>query len=60
MSKANYALCEGCDNKAFYTGEDDLPEGIVVWHEACLAKSRKAELDPVRNRPVRGRSADLR
>jgi hypothetical protein len=45
MSKANYAPCEGCGDKAFYVGEGGLPDGIVIWHEACLAKSRRAEPD---------------
>jgi hypothetical protein len=37
MSSANYAHCEGCERKAFYTGEEDIPEGVVIWHETCLA-----------------------
>jgi len=36
MSGANYEYCPGCDSKALYTGEEDVPDGVVIWHQACL------------------------
>ena len=44
MSEANYAYCPVCDTKALYTGEDDLPEGVLVMHDKC----QRAELDAAR------------
>lgn len=35
MSGANYLYCPGCETKALYVGDDDLPDGIEVWHAAC-------------------------
>lgn len=40
MSGANYEYCPGCDNKALYVGEEEVPDGVVVWHETCLATDR--------------------
>ena len=38
MSGANYEFCPGCDRKAFYAGDADVPETVVIWHQACLDK----------------------
>jgi hypothetical protein len=43
VSGANYEFCPGCDLKALYMGEEDVPDGVEVWHEKCLA-DRRAEL----------------
>jgi hypothetical protein len=41
MSGANYEFCPGCDSKALYMGEEDVPDGVVVWHEKCLAGAKE-------------------
>lgn len=46
MSSANYAHCEGCERKAFYAGEEDIPEGVVIWHQACLDARDPAAVTP--------------
>lgn len=39
MSGANYEWCPGCERKALYVGEDDVPDGVEVWHAECRAKA---------------------
>jgi hypothetical protein len=40
MSGANYEYCPGCESKALYMGEYDVPDGVEVWHGKCLAADR--------------------
>lgn len=35
MSGANYEYCPGCDQKALYVGDQDVPEGVEAWHAKC-------------------------
>jgi hypothetical protein len=42
VSGANYAYCGGCDKKALYVGEEDLPENVSVMHDDCLDAMHKA------------------
>jgi hypothetical protein len=39
MSGSNYESCPGCDRKALYVGDQDVPEGVEVWHAACRTAS---------------------
>ena len=39
MSYSDYEHCPGCDGKTIYMGDrGECPEGVVTWHETCLAK----------------------
>lgn len=38
MSAANYALCDSCDGKVFYVGDEDIPLDAVVTHVDCQIK----------------------
>lgn len=47
MSYANYAHCPACDGKTHYIGEDDLREGVSVWHDKCLADREASVVAPL-------------
>jgi hypothetical protein len=57
MSGANYEFCPGCDSKALYMGEEEVPDGVVVWHEKCLT-ARLADQARRIYRDVRALMAD--
>ncbi|MBO0813610.1 MAG: hypothetical protein J2P30_00425 [Actinobacteria bacterium] len=50
MSGANYMWCPVCGTKALYVGEEDIPEGIVIAHGACLDKAVDAATTAERDR----------
>lgn len=52
MSYADYEICPGCDRKALYSGEEDVPEGIEVWHASCRAEQATAAATAERERIV--------
>ena len=37
MAHADYEHCPGCDGKTIYMGDSECPEGVVTWHEECIA-----------------------
>ncbi len=39
MAGANYEYCLLCDQKALYVGDQDVPGGVIVLHQACYDKS---------------------
>ena len=64
MSGANYEYCPVCDMKALYTGEEDMPAGIVVLHKACqdraIAEAVTAERERIQRlgaSPLAGKCA---
>lgn len=40
MSYSDYEHCPGCEGKALSMGEAEVPDGVVVWHQACLDDAR--------------------
>jgi hypothetical protein len=53
MSGANYEYCGFCDSKAFYVGEEDVPEGVEVVHTDCLERDRAARERQLREQIAR-------
>lgn len=49
MSGANYEYCSVCNKKAFYVGEEEIPENVVILHSACRdASIQEARIDEVK------------
>jgi len=64
MSGANYEYCPGCDTKALYTGEEDMPADVVILHKACqdraIAEAVTAERERIQRlgaSPLAGKCA---
>lgn len=57
MSYADYAHCPGCDGKALYLGDSDVPEGVEAWHSGCLKERIASAAAPVAD--VRARDSLL-
>lgn len=62
MSAGNYEYCPGCENKALYVGEEEVPGNLEVWHSACVVSATiaaaNAETDRIRQMALKEANAD--
>lgn len=50
MSGAIYEWCPGCETKSLYVGEEDVPDGVEVWHQDCRIRATQQAVEAERER----------